>query len=766
MRRIMGRRQMLSGLLTGGCLLLLLCLLTVRAAAADAEIVASGYCGGEGDGTNLIWTLDSEGTLTISGQGKMADYDSFSNQPWYSYRYSLKALVIESGVTSIGNDAFYWCSCFTGDLVIPDGVTTIGDCAFQYCWSFRGSLVIPDGVTRIGEAAFSHCAGFTGSLTIPDSVTSIGNSAFEGCSSFTGRVEIPATVTLIGDGAFAATGGITAIEVSERNSNYTSVCGVLFDKDTMDLIVAPGGLAKEFSEYHVPATVKCVKDDAFSGFTGNIYFLGDAPKVGRDSFGNSNSFVVLYYNPDTTGWIDSENYDAASRTWNGYVLRPVGTEILDRGTCGGEGDGTNLAWTLDGRRTLTISGQGTMADYGYDTQPWYRYRSYMKSLVIEDGVTTIGALAFCNCKGFTGDLIIPNSVTTIGDGAFGACSGFTGDLIIPNSVTTIGDNALGWCHGFTGSLVLPNNLTSIGDGAFWNCDGLTGSLTLPDSLTSIGEQAFCNCSGLSGTLTIPASVSNIGGGAFNRTLLHIEVAPENSCFTVVDGVLFDKAVTKLISVPHSVSGEYSIPDTVITIDNYAFWLCSDLTGNLIIPNSVSNIGNEAFYNCTNFTGLTIGNSVTSIGVYAFQGCSGLSGNIYFCGDAPTVYAASNYNGSFDTGSVLYYLPGTSGWTDSSYYDADAGTWNGYALRIWGTATAVKTEDGICVFDFPEETQQVAAAFYDANGRMTDVQMVSCTTAANGSVTFTIPESWDSGTGSWKILLLDGDLAPVAAAINT
>lgn len=150
----MGRTKRLSGmLLMGGCLLVLLCLLTVQAAAVD--IVASGSCGGEGDGTNLTWTLDSEGTLTISGTGKMADY-SYSSAPWHSYEASLKKLVIGNGMTSIGSYAFRGCSGFTGSLTIPNSVTTIGYWAFYGCSGFTGSLTIPDSVTKIGHMAFGH----------------------------------------------------------------------------------------------------------------------------------------------------------------------------------------------------------------------------------------------------------------------------------------------------------------------------------------------------------------------------------------------------------------------------------------------------------------------------------------------------------------------------------------------------------------------------------------------------------------------------------
>ena len=100
-------------------------LLPMNAFAAD--VVSSGTCGAEGD--NLTWTLDSEGTLTISGTGAMTDYSYGSKAPWYSSRSSIKSVTIGSGVTTIGNYAFYYCSSLAS-VTIPDSVTSIGGGAF------------------------------------------------------------------------------------------------------------------------------------------------------------------------------------------------------------------------------------------------------------------------------------------------------------------------------------------------------------------------------------------------------------------------------------------------------------------------------------------------------------------------------------------------------------------------------------------------------------------------------------------------------------
>lgn len=171
-----------------------------------STVVASGYCGAEDDGTNLTWTLTDDGTLTISGTGAMKNY---STAPWTEYKSTMTKLVLEAGVTSIGNHAFSGCNGFTEDLVIPDGVTKIGSNAFNGCSGFVGNLIIPDGVTVIGYQAFYNCSGFTGDLVIPDSVTGVELSAFYNCKGFTGDLVIGDSVTSIGNSAFYNCKGFT-----------------------------------------------------------------------------------------------------------------------------------------------------------------------------------------------------------------------------------------------------------------------------------------------------------------------------------------------------------------------------------------------------------------------------------------------------------------------------------------------------------------------------------------------------------------------------
>ena len=168
--------------------------------------------------------------------------------------------------------------------------------------------------------------------------------------------------------------------------------------------------------------------------------------------------------------------------------------------------GENVTYSfVSSTGTLTISGTGDMYSYSDESdRPWHNYRSSIKKVVINNGVTSIGEYAFNGCKGLT-SVTIPNSVKSIGSSAFQQCDGLT-SVTIPNRVTSIGSRAFSRCTGLT-SVTIPNSVTSIGRGAFYGCTGLT-SVTIPNSVTRIGNSngnnAFYNCTGLT-SMTVEAT---------------------------------------------------------------------------------------------------------------------------------------------------------------------------------------------------------------------------------------------------------------------
>ncbi|MGA2863586.1 MAG: leucine-rich repeat domain-containing protein [Verrucomicrobiota bacterium] len=232
---------------------------------------------------------------------------------------SLPSVTIPHSVTSIGQHAFGSCRILSS-VTIPSSITNIADYTFEYCLSLT-NVTIPSSVTRIGDDAFLYCISLT-SVTIPNSVTSIGHFAFVGCSSLT-NVTIPSSVTSIGEDGFDACSSLTSIMVDALNSVYSSVNGVLLDKNQATLIAYPGGrvgtytipnsvtniggyafsLCGSLTSVTIPSSVSNIGDWAFEYCASlqGVYFEGSAPRFGLSIFLNDTN-VTVYYLPGTSGW--------------------------------------------------------------------------------------------------------------------------------------------------------------------------------------------------------------------------------------------------------------------------------------------------------------------------------------------------------------------------------------------------------------------------------------------------------------------------------
>ncbi|MCD7902690.1 MAG: leucine-rich repeat protein [Oscillospiraceae bacterium] len=348
-------------------------------------------------------------------------------------------------------------------------------------------------------------------------------------------------------------------------------------------------------------------DSGTIGKNGGLFMVCADDAVSSSSSGYSflvGSTTIRYTYSSTC----LELYGADALTLGSAAEQSGGS--TETGTCG-----ENVIWTLDtSTGVLTISGEGEIEDYEWYTTPWYAWKDDITSVVIENGVTSVGDYAFYKCSTLT-SVTIPDSVTSIGDYAFYECSSLT-NVTIPDSVTSIGDYAFYECSSLT-SVAIPDSVTSIGQSAFGGCTGLT-SVTIPDSVTSIGSYAFEGCTGLT-SVTIPDSVTSIGDLAFYGCTGLTSVTIGNSVTSI--GSRAFAQCSSLTSV--------TIPDSVTSIDDSTFFGCSSLTS-VTIPNSVTSIGSYAFQNCSSLSSVTIPVSVTSIGYGAFALCSSLT-DVYYGG---------------------------------------------------------------------------------------------------------------------------------------
>ena len=428
-----------------------LLLMSLTTSTVLAEVVG-GNCGMVNHEEDLKWKYDpSSKILTITKvgtQGRMNNYNSASEQPWYSYRSDIRTIVLDgvttigkfafsglsslssvtipSTVTSIEESAFYQCrnSNFTSitlpssiryirkwafrectnltSFTIPNQVTTISNCLFYGCSSLT-SITIPDGVTDIEGYAFYGCSSLE-TISLPDGLTTIGGNAFEGCSnleSFT----VPKSVTSIGTSVFKGCSKITSINIDAENTNYLSDNGVLYNIDKTTLVACPKGNTGSIT---IPASVESIYKEAFSGCS------------------NLTSLALA----------------------EGSALTTIGEYAFQ--DCAG-----------------------------------------LTSFTIPDGVSSIQR-AFYGCPSLQ-SVTIPSSMTTIHTEAFRECTNLS-EVNIPSSVTIIHDNVFYGCTSLE-SISLPPNLLYLSSRIFRHCSSLT-SISIPATVTGLGYSVFESCSNL------------------------------------------------------------------------------------------------------------------------------------------------------------------------------------------------------------------------------------------------------------------------------
>ena len=262
--------------------------------------IAHGTCG-----YNLItWVLTEDGTLTISGSGNMKDYSSSSVAPWYSNRTKILSVVVEPGVESVGNYAFYACLKLAS-VSLPGGVKSVGQSAFQDCAKLT-AVEIPEGVTSIGYRAFYGCSGLT-SVTIPEGVTSIGSSAFSGCRSLT-SVTIPEGVTSIDYYTFEDCSSLTSVTIPESvtsigNSAFSG-CSGLTSVTILEGVTSIGNQAfygcSSLTSVTIPDSVTSIGNSAFYGCSKlkHVYYGGSDLQWKEIEIGNDNSALtkaIIHY---------------------------------------------------------------------------------------------------------------------------------------------------------------------------------------------------------------------------------------------------------------------------------------------------------------------------------------------------------------------------------------------------------------------------------------------------------------------------------------
>ena len=605
----------------------------------------SGTCGADGD--NLTWKLNRDtGELTISGTGYMKDYDSASKTPWYSVRNEIKTVTVGSGVADVGANAF---------------------CIADY--HFIESVTLPDSLTAIREWAFGFCT-YLSEITIPENVTFIGEYAFWG-TGLSG-ITVPRKVSNIGGGAFTSQ-HMKAILVDAGNQYYTSENGVLYNKDKTLLHTYPKRKnstveteAGSKSYFRIPDTVTEIEDNAFYHAQLDEIHMGSAVKtIGYQAFRHCKFSTILL--PAGVSCVEQfafantalekmyfEGEAPASFASKVFYECPAALTIY----CKADADGWNAdsSGKWNGYPLKKMLGLGECGQTDVDQLIW---------TLDPDG--TLNISGSWRMKDYSANNRAPwydlrDKIKTV---TFGS------------EVATVGDEAFADCSSLR-QIVFSDIMEEIGSSAFDRCTSLQ-EITIPKNVDSIAAYTFAEC----------------------KSLRQISVSSGNSEYTSVDGVLFSKDQTKLYCYPAGKADtSYAMPGSVTSIYSGAFSSCASLT-RVDISAKVTSIGFQSFYECEALKEVHIPASVTSIAYESFANCKSLNA-VYFEGNAPSSCGAAAFN-NCASGFTIYYNPGTTGWTDSSAYDASAGTWNGYRLK--STQEPEPSEPGE---DIPENAVLISA----------------------------------------------------------
>jgi hypothetical protein len=586
------------------------------------------------------------------------------------YQSSLQSITIEAN--TIGRFAFGYCGSLTS-VTLESSI--ILEYAFFMCTSLN-SVTMGNGVTYIDRYVFRECDSLT-SITIGESVTTIGSGAFVLCTSLT-SVTISKSVTTIATSVFSGCSALTSINVHPDNPNFTSLSGVLYNKDTTVLIQYPIGLTGPFV---VPDSVITIGGQAFSGCSGlsSITFGSKVTTISIGAFGYCTGLTSLTI-PDSVTHIGVNAFfyatSIASLTLGNNltvigsgafyhcsaltsVVIPNSVTIID----------VSAFWLCTSMTSITIgSGVTSIKDNVFNqctsltdmtflglkapsigpswlsgANPGVRGHAYYSSnfppqgssfygLIMGDYIpeytytVTSGKATITGYIGPGGAAKMPPTlggfpVVSIGPSSFQNNANIT-SILIPDSVTSIGSFAFFRCSALT-SVTIGNGVTSIGDLAFADLYALT-SVTIGSGVTSIGTESFRYCTSLI-SITIPDSVASIGFAAFSGCSAMTSVTIGSGVTFIDVGVFYYCSALTQINVDSdnliyaSVNGVLYSKD-LTTLIQYPI----GLSGPFAIPNGVVNIGNDAFRSCAGLTSITIPNSVTTIGFCAFSECSSLA----------------------------------------------------------------------------------------------------------------------------------------------
>lgn len=550
------------------------------------EASASGTCGDD-----LTWSVEN-GVLTISGTGDMWDYD-YDRGPWK--QENITSVVLEEGVTGVGARAFSYISTLTS-VTLPSTLQRIGEEAFQFC-SFR-EITLPGTVTSLGRNALS----FLYSPSADYVVHYLGTMAQWREAGGSRAIMAYTTAVHCTDGII----GRASTNQCGDDLTWSLENGVLTVTGTGEMWEQPIWLRdSSFTTVILEEGVTSIGKDAFS-YCGNL------------------SSVRL---PNTLQMIENGAFTGCSALKS--ITLPASLEVLGLNALAGSGLTEIYFWGSAPEIGLQCFGGLTATVYYPQDDPSWTEE------VRQDYMGTINWVPFdppefeILASGECGD----DLTWTLDDKGTLTVSG-TGPMWDSSADVEFWQSYSSQIR----AVVVEEGATSLRDSAFYSCEGLK-SVSLPESMETIGYFAFGGCGKLEEIL-LPKGVKTVGCNSFwaCSALREIRVAEENPWLCSVDGILYDKSLTTLLTCPAAKTGEP------------------------VLPGSLTIIGDEAFGNCQ-IEKITIPASVTSIGMDAFSGCGKLT-EIYFTGKAPAIGASA----FTCVTATVFYPENDASWTEEIRQD--------------------------------------------------------------------------------------------------
>lgn len=433
----------------------------------------------DGDcGEQLTYTFDMPtGTLTVKGSGYMTDYSQEDPSDWAASKELIKAVIIEDGVLSVGDHAFDECISLES-VSLPDSIIYVGTAAFRGCSSLE-SIALPAELPDVFPETFSMCTSLT-EVALNRGLQSIHKEAFADCTSLE-RIELPDGVLYVDPRAFSGCSSLEEITVNEENEAYTSISGVLFDRELTTVFCYPAG--KSGSSYNIPDGITSIGMYAFSECSAlkEIRLSSSVSDVDSTAFSGCISLEAVT--------VDESNGHYASA--DGVLFNKNMTNLIRFPSC------------------IDITEYSVPKSVTGINEEAFEGCFELTSVELPPSLKNIKYSAFKNCSSLQA-ITIPQKVTFIGDYAFEGCTALESVNVDPENknYTSIGgvlfnknaEKLIQYPLGRAdGSYEIPDSVSCIGFFAFRGCDSLE-SIAVPSSITSIQEYAFDNCSSLNTVL--------------------------------------------------------------------------------------------------------------------------------------------------------------------------------------------------------------------------------------------------------------------------